>query len=194
MIPHAEKLIDRARAGERLNPKDRRHCIAYIIGTQPTVTNVEMAELFKVSERQIRIDRKSIREEKSKLLKEEDIGLVIVDIAMRCEQQIRDIERSKQKCQLGTRAYMEHCRAIFKIELEKVSALQNLGYYPKNLGNMTIDKYEYKAIVSKDGSVNTRPVDLQIDGGKQQAIDVGYEVLEPLGLPPPAENEQFEDA
>jgi hypothetical protein len=46
----------------------------------------------------------------------------------------------------------------------------------------------------KDGSVNTRPVDLQIDGGKQQAIDVGYEVLEPLGLPPPAENEQFEDA
>ena len=41
------------------------------------------------------------------------------------------------------------------MQVEKVTALQRLGYYPVNLGNMTIDKFEYKATVSLDGSVES---------------------------------------
>jgi hypothetical protein len=171
-LPHAEKLIERARRGERLGTKDRRHCISFLMTTQPDATNVEMGQLFQVTERAIRIDKKYIREERAKLIKQDDIGLVIADIAMSFDNQVRDIEKSKRKCKLGGRPYLEHCKAIFNLQLQKVKALQELGYYPKNLGNMTVEKFEYKAIVGKDGSVNTRA----IEGYEEDdAIDAEFE-------------------
>jgi NACalpha-BTF3-like transcription factor len=162
MIPHAEKLIEKAQKGEKLTTAERRHCVAFLMATERP-TNSNMGNLFKVSERQIRLDKEHIRKERAKEITEEDISLVISDIAMVFETQIRDIERSKKKCKMGGRAYLEHCKTIFKSQLEKVKALQDLGYYPKNLGQMTVEKYEYKAIVSKDGSVETRPTELTFE-------------------------------
>jgi hypothetical protein len=189
--PQAEQLIDRARAGERLNTGDRRHCISYLMATQPDMTKVAMGDLFHVNEAMIRQDFKKIREEKAKLVKEDDIGLVIADIALTFERQVIDIERSKKKCELGSRAYMDHCRAIARMQVDRVELLQNLGYYPKNLGNMTIDKFEYKSVVTKDGSVDTRRVDMTIEVDqseteRMEAIDAEFEDVKML--PAPEEN------
>jgi hypothetical protein len=157
-IPVAEKLLSRARDGEQLASKERRHCINYLTIKEPSLTNVALGELFQVSEKQIRLDKQKIRKDRADLLKEDDIGLVIADIAIDLENQIRDIEVSKRKCKLGTNAFLKHCVAAHKMRLDTVHALQDLGYYPKNLGNMTVSKFEYRAIVSKDGSVDTQPV------------------------------------
>lgn len=159
-IPHAEKLLEKAQSGVRLTPNERRHCVAFLMATRPHETNSELGKTFGVSEKMIRKDKDQIRGERAKLIKEDDIGLVISDIVMCLENQVRDIERSKGKASAGTKAYLDHCRAIFNMKLESVKALQELGYYPRNLGNMVVEKFEYRATVGRDGSVDTRPVNL----------------------------------
>lgn len=178
--PYAEQLISRARKGERLSAKDRRHAIAYLAATQPGTTATALGDLFFVSEGMIRIDRRLIKQDKAKALQKEDVALVIVDIADCFERQVRDLEASKNKCRLGTPAYLAHCKEIFNLRLKMVTALQELGYYPKNLGSMTVDKYEYKATVGADNSVTTRAVNLDISEGE-------FEDVVPAQLPPPEE-------
>jgi hypothetical protein len=160
-ITQSEKLVERARSGEQLTSKERRVALAFLIATQPELTNTAIADVFRVSEKLVRMDKKYIRGERAKLIQEDDVGLVIADVTLSFENQVADIEASKKECAKGSRDYLEHCKAIFNFQLAKIKALQDLGYLPKNLGSMTIDKFEYKAIVTKDGSVNTRPVHMQ---------------------------------
>jgi len=183
--PEAEKLIQRASAGERLTTADRRYCISYLTATRPELSNIAMGDIFGVTEAAIRLDLKKIREDKAKLIREDDIGLVIADIALTFERQVQDIERSKNKSQIGSRTYLEHCRAIARMQVERVQLLQELGFYPKNLGNMTVNKFEYRAVVTKDGSVDTRRVDMG------DVIEVAVE--EPKQLMAPATSVEFDD-
>ncbi len=155
-----DKLMDSARAGERLNVKERRMCVKHVMLNDRTATNVALAELFQVSEKQIRLDKVFIREERAQLVREDDPALVVADIALTFEQQIRDLEKGKTALQekgvkgksgVGTRTWLEYCKSIFAMELQRVKALQDLGYFPKNLGNLTINKFEYTASVSVMG-------------------------------------------
>jgi len=179
----AEKIIARAKSGQTIPAKERRHAVGYYMGTNPDMTNQQVADIFGVTEGQIRLDKKSIREDKAKLLKEDDISLIIADIVMMFDRQVRDIEKSKMKCEIGTRTYLEHCKSIFSLQKDMIQSLQDLGYYPQNLGNMTIDKYEYKAIVMKDGSVDTRRIDLKEPNMIKEAE---FEDLPSLPPVPPA--------
>lgn len=179
MTTQAEKLLERARAGERLNSSDRRHCVGWLLATQPHLTKVSMAVDFQVSEGQIRQDVLKIRQEKAKSVREDDIGLVIADVAFTFERQVLDIEKSKNSCELGSRNYLEHCKALARMQVERIELLQGIGYYPKNLGNMTVQKFQYTAVVSKDGSVDTRPTNLLLnDDG--QVLDAEYEDVKAL--------------
>jgi hypothetical protein len=160
---------------------------------------VEMASLFNVSERQISLDKAHIRETKARFLRDEmskDMGLVIADIAMDFEQQVNDIEKSKKQCKLGSKAYVDHCTSVFRMRLEMIKSFQDIGYLPKNLGAMTVEKFEYKATVSKDGAVNTRSVDMFDDKAdvtlaldsdeKRKALDA--EFIDLPQLPETADN------
>lgn len=183
-IPVAENLLASLGKGEKLNTNDRRHCVAYLMATAP-VSNVELARMFDVSEGTIRADKKIIREERAKSIKQDDIALVIADINLCLEKQMADIEASKRRCKQGTRSYLDHCKAIFSMQVSAVQALQNLGFYPKNLGNMTVERFDWKATVAKDGAVST----VAAPEGIQEA---DFEVIEPVALPPPS-NEEIED-
>lgn len=171
-LANAEKLIQRAQSGERLSRRERLHGVSYIMATMPTLTNREIGEIFGVTERAVRKDKVDVKEERASQIREEDIALVIADIAMTYDFQIRDIEKSKMRCKLGSKDYLEHCKTIFDMQYRKVQALQNLGFYPKNLGNMTVEKFEYKAIVNSDSSVVTaRKIDV-VDTPKELAAPV----------------------
>lgn len=185
MIPQAEQLLERAAAGERLTTKERRHCVAFNMVKVPDATNVAMAELFQVSERQIRLDKQHIRQERAKLIKEDDIGLVIADIMVSFENQVSNLQKGQAKAKVGSRDYLEYCKTIFNFRLQMVKALQELGYYPKNLGNMTVDKYVYKATVSADGSVTTGPSHLMPP--EEPTGVTGVEFMEPKALPLPTD-------
>jgi hypothetical protein len=160
MIPVTEQLLDVARKKIRkLTSKERRQCVVYLLTVDPDTTNVSLAQLFDVSERTIRNDFRTFRKEKAKFIKEDDVGLIIADIALDYERQIRDIERSKAKAKIGSRTFLDHCTSAMELRIKMVKALQDLGYYPKNLGNMTIEKFDFKAEVNQlTGAVVTRPV------------------------------------
>lgn len=157
-ILSVQRLLENAQGGEKLTTDDRRRVVAYLTGTQPDVSNADMAEWFQVSEGTIRKDKMTIRQAMANELKEEDIGLVIADLLYDFKRQIRDIEKSKESAKDGSMAKLAHCTSVMELRLKTVKALQDLGYLPKNLGSMTVDKYTYAAIVAVDGSVDTRPI------------------------------------
>jgi hypothetical protein len=163
MIPVTQKLLEES-SKRKLTTKERRQCVVYLRSTAPEITNTEMSEMFQVSERTIRQDLQAFRKEKAQFIKEDDVGLIIADIALDYERQIRDIERSKAKSKLGSSVFLQHCTSGLELRLKCVKALQDLGYYPKNLGNFTHRVFDYKAIVNKsDGSVTVQ---------QRQEIDV----------------------
>lgn len=150
----AQTLLDKAHAGEILSARDRRFCIDYILTNSSAggkhlnpITVAEMAELFQVSDRQIRLDKKKVREERSKEISEEDVTLVIVDLVQTFDDQIADLHRQKRKVKPGTPTYLQYIKAITELSTNKVAILQSLGYYPKNLGNLNVESFDYTAIV-----------------------------------------------
>ncbi len=178
-IPHAEKLIETAQKGHKLCGKDRRHVVAYLLVNKPEARASDMAELLQVTTRQIYLDRKELRKARAASIREEDPALVLADISISFEQQIRDMEASKAKSKLGSAVYLAHCNSIFNTQIRKVEALQSLGYYPKNLGNLTTESFVWKADVTKDGTVNTRPVAMNFKKTNQKTVEVEYEEVEP---------------
>lgn len=156
MIPNALKIYRDAEAGVEITAQSRRHAIAYLMAMEPEKASDTqgLSQLFKVSDTMIRKDKRIIREEKAAMIKEDDVGLVIADIRIQFENQIRDLEKSKAKSSPGTALYLKHCQVIMELELKTTEALQSLGYYPKNLGTQTTKKFNFNAIVdTKDGSV-----------------------------------------
>jgi hypothetical protein len=188
-LPNAEQIIERAQKGEKVTTAERRHAVAYIMGVMGTLSNREIAELFGITERVIRTDKKFLREERAAVIKEDDVGLVIADIVMTYDAQIRDIEKCKKASKVGSQIYLSCCKSIFEMQTRKVDALQALGYYPKNLGNMTVERFEYKGIVSEDGSVNTRPMTLfdaaPMPGRDLEALDAEFTDVKQIEAPQP---------
>lgn len=180
-----EQILNRAEGGEKLNSEDRRRCIAYLSTTKPDMSNVDMAQLFKVHESLIRKDKKVIRKKLAKEVNEEDVSLVIVDISQNFIRQLRDLEASKAKCKLGSRDYVSHCTSLFDLELKKVRALQDLGFLPKNLGTIATEKFEYLAIITKGDQIESKSIehfdeDIQNKARKSIAGEViDIEVLNP---------------
>lgn len=164
------------------------------------MTSLEMSELLGAADRTIRDDFAWIKKQIAESIKDEDIGLVIADIRMTYERFVERAEKSLKKCTPGTNVYLQHLKLMMDMQLKIVEALQSLGYYPKNLGNLTSTRYEFKAHVSKDGSVETRPVEafdhlINADknpddrGGVREALDAEFEMVEPKALPASVESD-----
>lgn len=172
-----QTLLDQSRGDNgheqrKLTTDERRRVVAWITTTQPEVTNIDMGEWFGVGESTIRKDRLAIRQAMAKEVKEDDIGLVVADILWDFKRQIADLELSKGKTSLGGKERRMHIEAIMDMRLKTVKALQDLGYLPKMLGNMTVEKFDYAAVVQSDGSVETRPLDL-FDKDTQRRVLTG---------------------
>lgn len=177
MIPVTHKLLEES-SKRKLTTKERRQCVVFIKSTAPETTNTDMASQFGVTERTIRQDLQAFRREKAQFIKEDDVGLVIADIALDYEKQIKDIERSKAKAKLGSAVYLKHCTDVLDLRLKCVKALQDLGYYPKNLGQMTVQKFDFKAIVNpKDGSVTVQKREALVEDNRapQEVLEAEYE-------------------
>jgi hypothetical protein len=155
-LPTTKRLIGRAEKGEKLTPKERRQCIGYFMVAEPETSNTDLAALFRVSERMIRFDQKAIKEQIAKEYAGLDPTVIVGELMMMRDRQIANIERSLKKAVEGSRTYLAHCVAINKILTDTTKTLQDLGVLPKELGNLQVESYEYKAYVIKDGQVETR--------------------------------------
>jgi hypothetical protein len=175
----AKKLWEDALKGVKLSTKDRRHVIAWLMATDSQSIS-DMALAFKVSERTISLDKVYIREQVAKDIQAEDIGMVFADIRMAFEKNMRDIETSKQKASLGTKTYLDHCNASFKLQMDFVRGMQDLGVYPKELGTLHVDKFEFTATVGLDAvAAGQRPVTM-FDDKKPKVI--AAQIVDPKSL------------
>lgn len=142
----AEIWLQDAIEGKELTTEQRRHVVAWIMATG-SYTNAEMAQLFKVNERTITTDRTKIRELMADSIKEEDIGLILSDLRMTFEEAIRRTQKAIKKAKPGTRTYLDYVNNIPKLQTEYTKVMQDLGYFPKSLGTLQVDKFEFKANV-----------------------------------------------
>lgn len=192
--PHAVALLNTARQGEKLSTADRRHVIAYLMTfgdvTKDTKTGDEymaapmsiaqMAELFQVSDRTVKSDKAAIREEMAKEVKAEDIALILADIRLTFTKVMLNIEKSAGKARLGSRGYLDHQLALARLQTDYVKSMQDLGIYPKELGTINVEKFEFSAQVGLQAA--GRPLNL-FDGRKPQPPMIeAHTVHEGIGL------------
>jgi hypothetical protein len=162
VLTKTEELYDKVKKGEKLDTDQRRDVISFLMATEPSMTNADMARLFNLSEGMIRKDKDIVRKRMAEDISKEDVGLVIGDIRRTYERFISDIQKvlsDKKLCPPGTKVYLDYQKALVDYQLKIVEALQSLGHYPKNIGTMQQTKFIFKSTVSKDGSVSTEPLD-----------------------------------
>lgn len=172
-----ENLIHNAETGVKLNASDRRRCVGYLMTTQLGLSNTEMAAKFGVSEKTIRDDKKFVKADLISEMRDEDAGAVAADLAFNFRRQLRDLELSKQACKLGSKEYLAHCNSILDIELKRMRALQDLGLLPKNLGNVSVETFEYAAVVIKGDQIDARPIHAFDEKTQQQIKTVNAKAL-----------------
>lgn len=174
----AQKLLSAQEKGTELTTEERRHCVAFLIATEGQ-TNEELAERFGVHPRTITNDRKAIREDVATELKSEDIALVIADIRMAFEQTMRNIDMSAKVAKKGTQVYLNHQSARFKLQMDYIKGMQDLGIYPKELGTMHVEEFKFEAILGKNNQVETRAVNMF---DKPTAVNAEFVTNEPKAL------------
>jgi hypothetical protein len=173
-LTRSEQLLLKAESGEQLNVDERRVAVGHLMATRPDLSNMDLGKLFGVSDTMIRKDKDWLRKQTADEIVKDDISLVIGDIRRTYERFVVEVEKSTKKCAEGTNTKLAHLKAGMDYQLKVVEALQSLGYYPKNLGNMTKKTFVFKSHVSeKDGSVSTLPViDAEFEDVKDAPVQV----------------------
>ena len=156
----AEQLVVRAEKGEELSTEDRRHAVGWLIVKKPELTQIEMGQMFGVSDTTIRNDIKIVKQERAKFIKGDYVELIVSDLIADYERLASELERSRKSAQLGSANYREHVMAAMKMRLMIIEALQSLGWLDKNLGEMQVTKTVYKTEVQKGGMYTVRKLDM----------------------------------
>jgi hypothetical protein len=172
---------------ERLPSEDRRDALMYLMTMRPDMNQIELASFFKVNEKTIRLDKDVIRKRLSEEITKDDISLVISDLQRGHERIMSELAKSTAKCEYGTNTFLAHLKFQAEQETRIVEVLQSLGYYPKNLGNLTKTEFVFKAHVAKGGGVNVTPIESQeelktIEAQEAKLLPGAYESEEDLAI------------
>jgi len=65
-----------------------------------------------------------------RLRDEDEMRNDVAEIIVKYERALADIEREKASTPLGTLEYLRLCQAAFELEIQKVKALQEIGFLP----------------------------------------------------------------
>jgi hypothetical protein len=135
------------------------------------MSNQDIARIFAVTERTIRVDKDKI---KAKIVREleESRGteLLVADIMTEFNKQLKDMERSKKKIDEGRELYLKHCVAIVDTRLKIVKVLQDLGWVQKQ-GITVTDQTEYIAVIGQDGNVESKKLKRVVETTQELSED-----------------------
>jgi hypothetical protein len=182
--PVAEQLVDQARRGEKLLMEDRRHAIAYLMYTEPNLSNIELGKMFQVDEGTIRHDVKRIKNKNADTIKEDtDVKLIIADLIAARDRALLEIETAKKMLRAAGKQdspnMLNFIKASVEMHMKVTEALQNMGWLPKNIGAITVNKHVFKAVVQKGQFIQTIRVE---DGKELSAIEQMLNGERPLEL------------
>lgn len=151
-----EDLLRQARAGVKLDADSRRRCLTYLMATEPGLTNRELAETFQVSDKTIRDDKQTFRQEVADEIEHDDIRLVIADLKISFTEQRRELEKGKKRCEPGTKLHLEYTRALIDLDIKMTDTYQRIGILPDNAGANIKEEFTYIAVVAKGDKVDVK--------------------------------------
>jgi hypothetical protein len=173
------ELMQEARDGRLLSAPERRHALSWFLNTQEEakeMPNQEIAKIFAVTERTIRVDKMKIRAKIVRELEEtRGTDLLVADILTEFNKQLKDMEKSKKKVDEGRELYLKHCVAIIDTRLKIVKTLQDLGWVQKQ-GITVTDQTEYIAVIGQDGNVESKKLKRTVET-TQELAEGGTPVL-----------------
>jgi hypothetical protein len=145
-----------------LTPRERREAVAYLDDhgfgdDNRDLSNYELADLFDVSEKIIREDKKRILAEYTSVISPAE-ALSYVGQYLRSHDGL--IVRAKHglaKSKPGTQAHQHYLRLISDLEAKRIQILQEIGAVPKELGRLNVTEERWVATVSNDGIVTCQP-------------------------------------
>jgi hypothetical protein len=143
---------------DALDSEERRDALAHLMFVRPDLSNVELGRYFKVTERTIRVDKEIIRKRMSEEVTDKDISVVVADLCRHHEYVMTELAKSTKACKAGTPSCLAHLKFQHEAAFKIIEALQSLGVYPKNLGNITKTEFVYKAHVAKGGGVSVSTI------------------------------------
>lgn len=182
-----EVLLQRAKTGEKLGVADRRACLNYMLIKERGLTNVEIAEIFGISETMVRKDRAIIESVKATEVFSEDANLIVYRTVEVMDSQISALEASKKKSKQGSRDFVLHCKVISDLAKDKIKLLQELGFVTKSVSTATQD-FDFAAIVVKGDQIDTRSVSL-FDDATQKKLKAAAKTVDIKAIPQPEKRE-----
>ncbi len=123
-----------------LSPEDRRACIGHVFTEGLTV--VEIAQLFKVSERTITRDRKVLQEEGAIERDPRLAGQIAGRLSDEADLCIQHIRRATRPKDTPPAVRVEGERVCFSIVSDLTQRLQSLGYLPTAAQELNATLYQ----------------------------------------------------
>ena len=157
------ELLDIARTKTRkLIARERRQVIEYIdeagykdsAGQDAELTNYELADLFGVDEKIIRMDKRKIMREYTGLITPQESMVFVGSFLKAHDDLIRRAVKGLSASPLGTLAHQNYLKIISDLLKRRITILQEIGAIPKELGNLNVTHEEWQAYVTDDGQGN----------------------------------------
>jgi hypothetical protein len=148
-----EELFETAKSGQRkMTASERRRVLLYLdeIG-EKGLTVFELARIFRVSEQQIRDDKRRIIQHYVGGLTPEFAMLFVAKHFKDTEDLISTARRGLDQNDPGSTLERFYIETLSKLYRDRWGALQEVGIVRKELANMNADEEKWVATVAPDG-------------------------------------------
>lgn len=158
-LKHVDELWEDAKNGTRkLTSTERRRVLVYLQELGVHITNVELSRTFRISERQLREDRKRVLRSLGEDLTPDAQITIVAGLVQEYDQAIGRIKRALATLNPGDRLEREYVETLMKVLHEKRSTYENIGVIRKELGTINVAEEHWIATANiETGELNVQP-------------------------------------
>ena len=149
--------------GSELSATERRLVIAHMDEIGELSSNLELAQMFGVDERQIRKDKARLVRAYAKRIAPDQAMNFIAAYTRNHDILIAQARKGLKAANPGTPAHQYYVKLISDLEERKVTKLQSIGVIPKELGRLAITEEKWIAVFSDEGTASVHPDDDSVE-------------------------------
>ena len=146
----------------KLTPQERREVITYLeeagardkSGVSKPLSNYQLAELFDVDVKVIRVDKKKILKEYTSAITPDEAMVFVGTFMQGHDDLLRRTVKALNEIPHGTLTHAKYLQLASDLHKRRVQMLQEIGALPKELGNLNVNEELWEAYISDDGQGN----------------------------------------
>jgi hypothetical protein len=157
-----QELLDLARLGKKLKPKERQAVVTWLegTGTMEQFGDYQLSQILQCKPTAIRRMVKKARQGFATAITAEDAMQYMVNYLRSNDTLIRECRKQVlDPAVVGTGLHPVYIRLLKELEAEKIEMLQSIGVIPKELGRMTAVEENWKATISTEGVTGVHEVE-----------------------------------